>query len=114
MPDMSRWEADDPGVSPEWWRDRKHNFPMRARKAFEDFHDKLWVYRNQQSEQHLYEVKQAVLSLIASINEVSDFHLKIARVRVGVAHKYPNLRLALQNFLDVLTPHVTPDVYRDV
>lgn len=114
MADMSRWEADHPGVSPEWWRDRKHNFPMRAWKAFEHFHDRLWVYRNQQTERHLYEVKQAVLSLVAAINEVTDVNLKIARVRVGVAHKYPNLLLALDNFLGVLRPHVTPDVYRDV
>lgn len=114
MSDMSLWEADHPGVSPEWWRDRKHNFPMRAWRAFEDFHDKLWVYRNRQTEEHLYQVKQAVLSLVAAINEVTDVNLKIARVRVGVSRKYPNLLLALNNFLGVLSPHVTPDVYRDV
>lgn len=114
MSDMSLWEADHPGVSPEWWRSRKHNIPIRAYTAFEHFHDRLWIYRNQQTEAHLHDVKVAVQSLVAAINQVTDINLKLVRVKVGVAAKYPNLLLALRNFLEILTPHVVPDVYRDV
>jgi len=114
MSDLSNWEADQPGVSPEWWRARKNHFPIRAGKAFEHFHDRLWVYRNQQSEEHLHDVKLAVQSLIAAINRVTDVNLKLVRVKVGVADRYPNLLRALHNFLRILEPHVVPEAYRDV
>ena len=114
MSDLSNWEADHPGVSPEWWRDRKAHFPIRAYKAFEHFHDRLWVYRNQQTEEHLHDVKLAVQSLIAAINEITDVRLKLVRVKVGVAHKYPNLLRALHSFLAILQPHVVPEAYRDI
>ncbi|HKV51816.1 MAG TPA: hypothetical protein VJO52_11505 [Gemmatimonadaceae bacterium] len=114
MSDLSLWEADHPGVSPEWWNARKHHFPIRAYTAYAHFHDRLWVYRNRQTEEHLHDVKVAVQSLIAAINQITDINLKIVRVKVGVASRYPNLILALNNFLDILSPHVTPDAYRDV
>lgn len=114
MADLSRWEADYPGVSPEWWNDRKHNFPIRAYKAFAHFHDRLWVYRNQQTEEHLHDVKLAVQSLIAAINQVTDINLKLVRVKVGVTGRYPNLLLALRNFQGIISPHVVPEAYRDI
>lgn len=113
MSDLSNWEADHPGVSPEWWRARNRYFPMRAWKAFEHFHDRLWVYRNRQTEEHLHDVKLAVLSLIAAINQVTDVNLKLVRVKVGVADKYPNTLRALHNFLRILEPHVVPEAYRE-
>ena len=61
MSDLSNWEADHPGVSPEWWRARNRYFPMRAWKAFEHFHDRLWVYRNRQTEEHLHDVRMVGL-----------------------------------------------------
>lgn len=111
---MSDDEARNPGVSPEWWKRHRHNFPIRAYRAFDHFHDRLWVYRNRQTEEHLHDVKLAVQSLIAAINEVTDVNLKIVRVKVGVATRYPNLLLALATFLGILSPHVIPEAYRDV
>lgn len=114
MSDLSQWEADAPGVAPEWWGARRRHVPARARKEFDHFHDVLWIYRNQQTEEHLHDVKLAVQSLIAAINEVTDVRLKVVRMRIGVSHRYPNLLTALHNFLGVLQPHVVPDAYRNV
>jgi len=55
-----------------------------------------------------------VQSLIAAINEITDVRLKLVRVKVGVAHRYPNLLRALHNFLAILQPHVVPEGYRDI
>jgi len=38
----------------------------------------------------------------------------LVRVKVGVAHRYPNLLRALHNFLAILQPHVVPEGYRDI
>ena len=53
-------------------------------------------------------------SLISAINQVTDVRLKLVRVQVGVAHRYPNLLRALHSFLAILQPHVVPEGYRDI
>jgi len=44
------------------------------------------------------------LPLNAAINQLTDVWLKLVRVQVGVAHKYPNLLRAVHSFLAVLAP----------
>ena len=49
MPDMSRWDADAPGLTTIWWASKVNAVPIECRTKFQDFIHALGAYNGNPS-----------------------------------------------------------------
>jgi hypothetical protein len=118
--DFSNWLADEPGVTPMWWRQYRGRFPKRVHAEFDQFVLALERYCESMDHAHMDTVVSTVKALQWALRSSETRVIsgrvfgKTIGVGVRVGNERPNIVRALDNLLVVLRPwtDLTPENYR--
>ena len=112
MPDMSRYEADYPEVTPDWWQKRADRFPHRVQPQFRHFHQSLVKYCERMTTDNMNTVVDAIAALeqAMSVSKTTTIIPRLIAVNNGISH--PMAKLALANFRELLKVRSVPKAYR--
>jgi hypothetical protein len=109
MADFSNWQADEPGVTPMWWRGNRSHFPSRVEAEFGEFLLVLDLYCGRDpTHDNMDRVINAVAKLRSALttSRVKTIVPRLVAVRTG--GEYPNIVRALDNLVETLRPRVNP------
>jgi len=131
MPDMSKWLADQPGTTGQWWQQQASVVPRGAQVEFNAFVQALNVYNFANTPSNLAALSARVSALMEAIPNSSArmpgrerianvlpkgklqnmMHSSTANSSKGESE---NLLLALKNLMGALGGNLVPKAYRDV
>lgn len=112
MPDMSRYEADYPEVTPDWWQNRADRFPHRVQPHFRHFHQSLVKYCERMTTENMNTLVDSIAALEQqmSTSKTTAIIPRVLAVNNSISH--PMTKLALANFRELLTVRSVPRAYR--
>jgi len=118
--DFSNWQADEPGVTPMWWRSSGGQFPKRVHAEFDRFVLALELYCATMDHAHMDTVVSAVKALQGALitRQTKMVSGRVFGKTVGIGlstgNERPNIVRALDNLLLILRPRtdLTPQQYR--
>ena len=109
MADFSNWQADEPGVTPMWWRGNQSHFPRHVEAEFNEFLLVLDFYCGREpSHDNMDRVLNAVAKLKSALANTRTKTLVPKLIAVRTGNECPNLVRALDNLVNVLNPRVNP------
>lgn len=118
MGDFSKYEADFPEKSSEWWRARATRVPRKVKTEYAEFLQQLELFSNDSNA--YYGLESAVAKLQSAIKKEIVWDLKIRNKHLvhfdapSLMTRYPNLLDALTNLLENNKPaDYVPLPYRD-
>jgi hypothetical protein len=131
MPDMSKWLADQPGTTGQWWQQQASVVPRGVQVEFNAFVAALNTYNFANTPANQDALSARVSALIEAIPNVNSrmpgreriasvlpkgklqtmMHSSTANASKGESE---NLLLALKNLMGTLGVHLVPKAYRDI